>query len=116
MTSQALICSAPGVTITPPSFVDLLELDGNDLRRTPIEERKHALANLLYRGRDGIAFNKHYDDEGAVIFKRLRARLRGHRIEAARLAIPIWSGQRLAQDQEPSGTGGEARGGRGLGR
>ena len=48
---------------------DLIELDGKNLRRTPIEERKHALANVLYRERDGIAFNKHYDGDGAIIFK-----------------------------------------------
>jgi bifunctional non-homologous end joining protein LigD len=46
---------------------DLLELDDKDLRRTPIKERKHTLANVLYRDRDGIAFNKHY--EGAVVYK-----------------------------------------------
>src|SRR5262249_17109074 len=38
---------------------DLIELDGEDLRRTPIEQRKHALAGLLFRERDGIAFNQH---------------------------------------------------------
>jgi ATP-dependent DNA ligase len=52
---------------------DLIELDGNNLRRTPIEERKYALSNLLYRERDGIAFNRHYDSDGAVIFKHARA-------------------------------------------
>jgi ATP-dependent DNA ligase len=42
---------------------------GKDLRRTPIEQRKHALTNVLYRERDSIAFNKLYDDDGAVPFK-----------------------------------------------
>lgn len=36
----------------------------------PIEERKHALANVLYRERDGIIFNQHYDGDGAIIFKQ----------------------------------------------
>jgi ATP-dependent DNA ligase len=47
---------------------DVIELDGKDLRREPIEERKHALANLLYRERDGIIFNTHYDGDGAIIY------------------------------------------------
>ena len=49
---------------------DLVELDGKDLRQEPIEERKHSLANLLYRERDGIIFNQHYDGDGALIFKQ----------------------------------------------
>jgi bifunctional non-homologous end joining protein LigD len=48
---------------------DLIELDGNDLRQKPIEERKHTLANVLFLERDGIAFNRHYDCDGAIIFK-----------------------------------------------
>jgi ATP-dependent DNA ligase len=38
---------------------DAVEINGEDARAQPIEERKHALANLLYRQRDGIAFNTH---------------------------------------------------------
>jgi bifunctional non-homologous end joining protein LigD len=52
---------------------DLIELDGKNLRQTPIEERKHALANLLYRERTGITLNRYYDDDGAVIFKHAGA-------------------------------------------
>jgi bifunctional non-homologous end joining protein LigD len=48
---------------------DLIELDGNDLRRTPIEERKDFLAKLLNRRQEGIAFNQHYLCDGAVLFK-----------------------------------------------
>jgi ATP-dependent DNA ligase len=49
---------------------DLLELDGEDLRRAPIEERKAALARLLRRPIGGIAFNEHYSGDGAIIFRR----------------------------------------------
>jgi bifunctional non-homologous end joining protein LigD len=49
---------------------DLLELDGKDLRRAPLEERKHTLANLLFRERNGIVFNQHYDGSGEIVFKR----------------------------------------------
>jgi ATP-dependent DNA ligase len=48
---------------------DIIELDGKNLRRVPIEQRKHTLANLLSREHDGIALNKHYDGDGAVIYK-----------------------------------------------
>jgi bifunctional non-homologous end joining protein LigD len=48
---------------------DLIELDGKDLRRGPIEERKHALASLLAQTREGIAFNIHYDADGPIVFK-----------------------------------------------
>ena len=39
---------------------DLLELDGEDLQRTPIEERKRILAKLVSHPHEGIAFNEHY--------------------------------------------------------
>ena len=47
---------------------DLLELDGKDPRRTPIEERKRILAKLLIMShpREGIALNEHYTGDGAI--------------------------------------------------
>ena len=47
---------------------DLLELDGDDLRRAPIEERKATLAKLLRQPVDGIAFNEHYSGDGTIIY------------------------------------------------
>jgi bifunctional non-homologous end joining protein LigD len=47
---------------------DLLEHDGWDLRRRPIEERKAALAKLLSGSHEGIPFNQHYDCAGAMIY------------------------------------------------
>ena len=49
---------------------DLIELNSKDLRKQPIEARKHALANLLYRVRDGIVFNRHYGGDGAIIYRQ----------------------------------------------
>src|SRR6476659_5730730 len=40
-----------------------------------------------------------------------RARPRGHRLETARLSVPLRPGQPLAQDQEPGSAGSKARGG-----
>ena len=49
---------------------DLLELDGKDLRRRPIEERKGLLAKLLHDSdSDRIVLNKHYEEDGAVVFR-----------------------------------------------
>jgi bifunctional non-homologous end joining protein LigD len=48
---------------------DLIELDGKDFRRSPIEQRKGKLAELLRGTRDGIAFNRHFEGEGAIIYK-----------------------------------------------
>jgi bifunctional non-homologous end joining protein LigD len=39
---------------------DLLELDGEDLRREPIETRKSTLKSLLRGKQAGIAFNAHF--------------------------------------------------------
>jgi bifunctional non-homologous end joining protein LigD len=39
---------------------DLLELDGEDLRPAPIEERKRTLARLLRRSSPGIVLNEHF--------------------------------------------------------
>jgi bifunctional non-homologous end joining protein LigD len=48
---------------------DLIELDGEDLRRSPIEHRKSKLAKLL-RGptRPGIVLNEHYAGDGEIVF------------------------------------------------
>jgi ATP-dependent DNA ligase len=48
---------------------DLIELDGEDLRRSSIEYRKRKLAKLLRRPELGIALNEHYQGDGEIIFK-----------------------------------------------
>jgi bifunctional non-homologous end joining protein LigD len=50
---------------------DLLELDGRDLRRRPIEERKGLLAKLLHDSDSdlSIVLNKHYEEDGAAVFR-----------------------------------------------
>ena len=57
----------------PRSFApsDLLELDGKDLRRRPIEERKGLLAKLLHDSDSdlSIVLNKHYEEDGATVFR-----------------------------------------------
>jgi bifunctional non-homologous end joining protein LigD len=44
---------------------DLIELDGDDLRREPLEVRKATLASLLARAAAGARFNEHFEHEGS---------------------------------------------------
>ena len=49
---------------------DLLELDGEDLRREPVEVRKATLSGLLRRhGRPGLHFAEHLEGDGPTIFQ-----------------------------------------------
>ena len=54
----------------PQAFLyafDLLELDGADLRREPIEMRKATLASILRKSRPGVRLNEHLEHpEGAL--------------------------------------------------
>src|SRR6516162_10274993 len=45
---------------------DLLELDGRDLRRRPIEERMGLLTQLLHGSNLSIVLNQHYEGDGAI--------------------------------------------------
>ena len=48
---------------------DLVELDGDDLRREPLAVRKATLASLLRRATPGLQFNEHMDHEdGPLVF------------------------------------------------
>jgi bifunctional non-homologous end joining protein LigD len=76
---------------------DLIELDGRDLRRVPIEKRKQALAGLLHREHDGIVLNVHYECDGATVFKHACA-LGCEGIVSKRLGSP-YTGSRLKTQQ-----------------
>jgi ATP-dependent DNA ligase len=52
------------------SAFDLLELDGKDLRRKPIETRKALLAKLLKGQQMSIVLNEYYEEDGAVVFQQ----------------------------------------------
>jgi bifunctional non-homologous end joining protein LigD len=47
---------------------DLLELDGQDLRREPLEVRKQTLASLLRSSLPGVQFNAHLTHPGDIVF------------------------------------------------
>jgi bifunctional non-homologous end joining protein LigD len=49
---------------------DLLELDGTDLRREPIEVRKATLASILRKSRSGVRLNEHMEHpDGLAVFQ-----------------------------------------------
>jgi bifunctional non-homologous end joining protein LigD len=48
---------------------DLLELDGRDLRREPLEERKRLLARLLKGQQTSIVLNEAYEEDGEIVFR-----------------------------------------------
>ena len=71
---------------------DLIELDGRDLRSTPIEQRKRALAELLQRQPDSIVLNVHYDCDGETVFQHACA-LGCEGIVSKKLGSPYRSGR-----------------------
>jgi len=48
---------------------DLIELNGDDLRRDPLEGRKAALEMLLAKAGAGIRFNEHMEGDGETVFR-----------------------------------------------
>jgi bifunctional non-homologous end joining protein LigD len=79
---EAVACSDDGV----PSFdriryrrhdasvflyaFDLIELNGDDLRREPLEVRKATLASVLAKAAAGLRLNEHLEHEdGAIVFR-----------------------------------------------
>ena len=77
---EAIVCDGKGLAVfqfirnyrrgnaaTLCAF-DLIEIDGQDLRQQPIEERKQVLKGLLSKSHPGIAYNRHYDVEGSIVF------------------------------------------------
>ena len=67
---------------------DLLELDGKDLRREPLEVRKQTLASLLRGSLPGVQLSASRAPRRPRVRTRLQAGARGHRLQAARLALP----------------------------
>jgi bifunctional non-homologous end joining protein LigD len=71
---------------------DLLELDGRDLRREPIEERKRLLAKLLKGQQTSIVLNEHFTEDGAIVYREA-CKLGCEGIVSKRLGSPYRSGR-----------------------
>jgi bifunctional non-homologous end joining protein LigD len=102
---EAVACGADGV----PSFdriryrrhdasvslyaFDLIELNGDDLRREPLEVRKATLASVLSKAAAGLRLNAHLEhDDGDVVFRHAcKMGLEG--IVSKRKASPYRSGR-----------------------
>ena len=47
---------------------DLIEVDGDDMRREPFETRKATLASLLSQAAPGLRLNEHIEADGPTVF------------------------------------------------
>jgi bifunctional non-homologous end joining protein LigD len=47
---------------------DLIELNGDDMRRDPLQVRKATLASIVAKARPGIRFNEHIEGDGPTVF------------------------------------------------
>ena len=77
---EAVVCDENGLAVferlrVKPSgehvflcAFDLLELDGQDLRRDPLEVRKATLASIVAKAQPGIRFNEHIEGDGPTVF------------------------------------------------
>ena len=83
---------------------DLIELDDEDIRNAPIEQRKDLLADLLRRverSHCGMTLNEHYEGDGATIYEHAcRFRSRGYLSKP--LALSLRPRGQLAQDRKSS--------------
>jgi len=71
---EAVACDNKGM----PSFdriryrrhdaFDLIELNGDDLRREPLDTRKATLASVLRRAASGLRLNEHIEADGSTVF------------------------------------------------
>ena len=101
---EAIVCDDNGLAVfalirghaTNASAIlcafDLLEVNGEDIRREPIEDRKRRLSGLLWLPHDGIALNEAFSGEGAVIYKHACA-LGCEGIVSKRLGSPYRAGR-----------------------
>jgi ATP-dependent DNA ligase len=48
---------------------DLIELDGQDMSRSPIEDRKRKLAKLVRGPHPGIVLNEFFEGDGDILFE-----------------------------------------------
>jgi len=74
---------------------DLIELDGDDLRREPLEKRKATLARLLARAGFGVRLNEHLEHANGVHVFEHACRMGLEGIVSKRKGSPYRSGRSL---------------------
>jgi bifunctional non-homologous end joining protein LigD len=72
---------------------DLLELNGDDLRREPLEVRKATLASVLAKTRPGVQLNEHLEHEDAEVVFRHACKMGLEGIVSKRLGSRYRSGR-----------------------
>jgi ATP-dependent DNA ligase len=55
-------------TVLPCPCFDLIELNGDDMRREPLEVRKATLASVLVKAAPGLKLNEHIVADGPTVF------------------------------------------------
>ena len=71
---------------------DLIELNGDDLRRDPLESRRATLEMILAKAGSGIRFNEHMEGDGETVFRHA-CKLGFEGIVSKRLGSPYVSGR-----------------------
>src|SRR5262245_14896897 len=94
---------------------DLIELNGDDLRRDPLEVRKATLRSMLAKASLGLRFNEHIEGDGPTVFAHACRLGLEHRLEAQELNVSLRPLARLAQNEELGCTSDKARSRGGLG-
>ena len=71
---------------------DLLTVDGEDIRLTPLSDRRKRLAKLLRKAKPGIRLSEHLEAEGPIVFEHA-CRLGLEGIVSKRIDAPYRSGR-----------------------
>ncbi|MFY9771855.1 MAG: DNA ligase [Xanthobacteraceae bacterium] len=96
---------------------DLIEFEGEDLRRTPIEQRKRKLAKLVRGPHPCIVLNEIFEGDGDVLFEHAsKLGCEGIVSKRASLALSLGAFSALGEGQKSECARCEAGGERGFGR
>jgi hypothetical protein len=84
--------SAAGAASACSAAFDLIALEGADLRRAPLEERRMKLSDLLMGATEALVLSEQFSGDGAAIFEQVR-QLGLEEIVSKRLGSPYVSGR-----------------------
>jgi len=95
---------------------DLIELNGDDMRRDPLEVRKATLRSMLAKSGLGSRFNEHLEGDGPTVFAHAcKMGLEDIVSKPQGLDVSLRPLAGLPQNEEPGGSSSEAASRRGLG-
>jgi ATP-dependent DNA ligase len=96
---------------------DLIELNGDDLRREPLVTRKATLASVVAKASPGILLNEHFEHDGPTVFAHAcKLGLEGIVSKRKGLDLSLRPDAGLARVEEPRVRSSAPAGGRGLGQ